>query len=58
MSSLMRIGPCEDLFDEDRTLRRSMDLPTKQQPTQDSRVKLEDPDVQVQVHTQGTGSSS
>ena len=35
-----------------------MDLPTKQQPAQDSGVKLEVPDVQMHVHTQGTGSSS
>ena len=45
-------------FDEDRALRRSMDLQTEQQPTQDSGVKLEEPDVQVQVQTQGTGSGS
>ena len=41
-------------FDEDRALQRSMDLPTEQQPTQESRVKLEEPDVQVQVQTQST----
>ena len=45
-------------FDEDRALRRSMDLRAKQQPTHDSGVKLEEPNVQVQVQTQGTGSSS
>ena len=38
-------------FDQDRSLWRSMDLPTKQQPTQDSGVKLEEPEVQVQVQT-------
>ena len=38
-------------FDEDRSLRRSMDL-----PAQDLGVKLEEPKVQVQ--TQGTGSGS
>ena len=36
-------------FDEDRALRRSLDLPAKQQPTQESGVKLEEPIVQVQV---------
>ena len=36
-------------FDEDRALRRSIDLPTEQQPTHDSRVKLEESDVQVQA---------
>ena len=35
-----------------------MDLPAEQQPAQDSGVKLEEPNVQVQVQTQGTGSSS
>ena len=45
-------------FDEDRALRRSMDSPTEQQPTQDTRIKLEELDVQVQVQTQGTGSGS
>ena len=40
-------------FDEDRALRRSMDS-----PAQDSRVKLEEPEVLVQVETQGTGSGS
>ena len=34
-------------FDEDRALRRSLDLPVEKQPAQESRVKLEDPDVQV-----------
>ena len=42
-------------FDEDRDLRRSLDLPAEQQSTQESGVKLEEPDVQVQVQTQGTG---
>ena len=32
-------------FDEDRALWRSLDLPIEQQPTQESRVKLEEPDV-------------
>ena len=32
-------------FDEDRALRRSLDLPAEQQLAQESRVKLEDPDV-------------
>ena len=36
-------------FDEDRALRRSLDLPAEQQPTQESGVKLEEPDVQVQT---------
>ena len=44
------------LFDEDRALRRSMDLPAKQHLAQVSRVKLEEPDVQVQ--TQGTSSTN
>ena len=39
-------------------LQISVDLRAEQQPTQDSRVKLEEPDVQVQVQTQGTGSGS
>ena len=43
-------------FDEDRALRRSLDLPAEQQPTQESGVKLEEPDVQVQVQTLSTGS--
>ena len=34
-------------FDEDRALRRSLDLPTEQHLAQESRVKLEEPDVQV-----------
>ena len=34
-------------FDEDRALRRSLDLPAEWQPTQESGVKLEEPDVQV-----------
>ena len=38
-------------FDEDRALRRSMDLPAVQQPTQDIGIKLEELDVQVQVQT-------
>ena len=38
-------------FDEDRALRRSMDLPTEEQPPQDSVVMLEEPQVQVQVQT-------
>ena len=45
-------------FDEDKALRRSMDLPAEEQPTQVSGVKLEEPEVQVQVQTQGTGSNS
>ena len=45
-------------FDEDRALRRSMDLPTHEQPTQDSGVKLEELEVQVQVQTHGTGFGS
>ena len=36
-------------------MRRSLDLPAEQQPTQDSGVKLEELDVPVQ--TQSTGSS-
>ena len=32
-------------FDEDRALRRSLDLPALQQPAQESGVKLEEPDV-------------
>ena len=35
------------MFDEERALQRSMDLPTQEQATQDSGVKLEEP----QVHT-------
>ena len=45
-------------FDEDKALQRSLDLPAEQQPTQESGVKLEDPDVQVQVQTHGRGSGS
>ena len=37
------------LFDEGRALRRSLDLPTKQQPAQELGVKLEELDVQVHV---------
>ena len=45
-------------FDEDRALQGSLDLPAEQQPTQVlSRAKLEDPDVEVQVQKQSTGSS-
>ena len=36
-------------FDEDRALQRYLDLPAEQQLAQESRVKLEEPDVQVQV---------
>ena len=43
--------------DEDMNLRRSLDLPAEQQPARESRVKLEEPDVQVQVQTQSIGSS-
>ena len=39
-------------FDEDRALWRSLDLLVEQQPTQELGVKLEEPDVQVQVQTQ------
>ena len=45
-------------FDDDKALRRSMDLSAEQHPTQDSGVKLEEPEVQVQVQKQGTGSGS
>ena len=45
-------------FDEDRALRRSLDLLAEQQPAQESGVKLEEPDVQVQVQTQSTCSNS
>ena len=38
-------------FDEDRALRRSLDLPAEQQLAHETGVKLEDPDVQVQVQT-------
>ena len=44
-------------FDEDRALHRSLGLLAEQQPSQESRVKLEEPDVQVHVQTQSTGSS-
>ena len=44
-------------FDEDKALR-SMDLPTQEQPTQDSGVKLGELQVQVQVQTQTTGFDS
>ena len=44
-------------FDEDRALWRSLELPAEQQPVQESRVKLEEPDVQVQVQTQSTCSN-
>ena len=54
----IRIIVSKDIqFDEDRSLRRSLDLLAEQQPAQESRVKLEEPDVQVQVQTQSTGSS-
>ena len=43
-------------LDEDRALRRSLDLPTEQQLAQDSRVKLKEPDVQVQTQSTGSGS--
>ena len=33
------------LFDEKRALRRSMDLPTEQQPSQDTRIMFEERDV-------------
>ena len=47
-------------FNEDKALRRSMDSLVEQQPAQDTRIKLEESDVQVQVQvqTQGTGSGS
>ena len=32
-------------FDEDRALRRSLDLPAEQQPAYELGVKLEEPDV-------------
>ena len=45
-------------FDEDnKALRRSLDLPAEQQSTQELGVKLEEPDVQVQVQTQSTCSN-
>ena len=43
-------------FDEDKALQRSLDLLAKQQLAQESRVKLEEPDVQVRVQTQSIGS--
>ena len=43
-------------FDEDKALWRYLDLPAEPQPAQESGVKLEEPDVQVQVQTQSTGS--
>ena len=39
-------------FDEDRALWRSLNLLAEQQPAQESGVKLEDSNVQVQVQTQ------
>ena len=36
-------------FDDDRALRRSLDLLVEQHPVQDSGVKLEEPDVHVHV---------
>ena len=44
-------------FDEDKACRRYLDFPAEQQPAQESGVKLEEPDVQVQVQTQSIGSS-
>ena len=32
-------------FDKDKALRISMDLSAQEQPTQDSRVKLEEPEI-------------
>ena len=37
-------------------MRRSLDLPIEQKPSQDLGFKLEGPDVQVHVQTQSTGS--
>ena len=45
-------------FDEDWALRRSMDLLAECQSTHHSRVKLEEPNVQVQIQTEGTSSGS
>ena len=46
ISSRKRIIMRKDVqFDEDRALQRSMDLLAEQKPTQDSGVKLEEPDV-------------
>ena len=42
-------------FNEDRALPRSLDLPVEQQPTQESGVKLEEPNVQVQTQSTGFG---
>ena len=39
-------------FDEDMVLRRYLHLPAEQQPARESGVKLGEPDVVVQVHTQ------
>ena len=36
-------------FDDDRALRRPIDLPVEHQPTKELRVKLEETDVQVLV---------
>ena len=36
-------------------MQRSLDLPTEKQPTQESRVKLDEPDVQVQTQSTGSG---
>ena len=53
---LKRIIVSRDVqFDEDKALRRSMDLQAEQNPAQDTGIKLET-DVQVQVQTQGTCS--
>ena len=44
--ALKRIIVSRDVqIDEDNALRRSMDLPAKEHPTQDSGVKLEEPQV-------------
>ena len=48
MSSSMRTGSYGGLW--------SLDLPAEQQPTQELGVKLEEPNVQVQVQTQSTSS--
>ena len=45
-------------FDEDRVVQRSIDSPREQQPAQDTGIKLEESDVQVQVQTQGIGFGS
>ena len=44
-------------FDEDRALWRSLDLPAEQHLAQESGVKLEELDIEVQVQTHITGSS-